>query len=83
MIINKDNEESGDNLVNSRDRRECYMDIGSLSMAMSQSSLNTAVQLSVLKLGMNSSEELMNNMQEMMEDVVVDPNVGQNLDITV
>ncbi|WP_044036851.1 YjfB family protein [Clostridium bornimense] len=59
------------------------MDIGSLSMAMSQSSLNTAVQLSVLKLGMNSSEELMNNMQEMMEDVVVDPNVGQNLDITV
>lgn len=52
-------------------------------MAMSQSSLNTAVQLSVLKLGMNSSEELMNNMQEMMENVVVDPNVGQNLDITV
>lgn len=59
------------------------MDIGNLSMAMSQSSLNTAVQLSVLKLGMNSSEELMNNMQEMMENVVVDPNVGQNLDITV
>lgn len=59
------------------------MDIGSLSMAMNQSSLNTAVQLSVLKLGMNSSEELMNNMQEMMENVVVDPNVGQNLDITV
>ena len=59
------------------------MDIGNLSMAMSQSSLNTAVQLSVLKLGMNNSEELMNNMQEMMENVVVDPNVGQNLDITV
>ena len=59
------------------------MDIGNLSMAMSQSSLNTAVQLSVLKLGMNSSEELMNNMQEMMENVVVEPNVGLNLDITV
>ncbi|WP_294342169.1 YjfB family protein [uncultured Clostridium sp.] len=57
------------------------MDIGNLSMAMSQNSLNTSVQLSVLKLGMDSSEELMVNMQEMMENVVVDPNVGRNIDI--
>lgn len=57
------------------------MDIANLSMAMSQNSLNTAVQLSVLKLGMDSSEELMTNMQEMMENVVVDPNVGRNIDI--
>ena len=57
------------------------MDIGNLSMAMSQNSLNTSVQLSVLKLGMDSSEELMVNMQEMMENVVVDSNVGINIDI--
>lgn len=57
------------------------MDIANLSMAMSQNSLNTAVQLSVLKLGMDGSEELMTNMQEMMENVVVDPNVGRNIDI--
>ena len=57
------------------------MDIGNLSMAMSQNSLNTSVQFSVLKLGMDSSEELMVNMQEMMENVVVDPNVGRNIDI--
>ncbi|MBU5316027.1 YjfB family protein [Clostridium bornimense] len=57
------------------------MDIGNLSMAMSQNLLNTSVQLSVLKLGMDSSEELMVNMQEMMENVVVDPNVGRNIDI--
>ena len=57
------------------------MDIGNLSMAMSQNLLNTSVQLSVLKLGMDSSEELMVNMQEMMENVVVDSNVGRNIDI--
>lgn len=56
------------------------MDIGSLSIAMSQQSLQSAVQLSVIKMGLNSTQEMANNLTEMVSVISSEPNKGINLD---
>ncbi|NFN92751.1 putative motility protein [Clostridium botulinum] len=56
------------------------MDIGAISISMNQGALKTAVQLSVLKLGMNSEKQVADKMTEMMNNVVVEPEKGINLD---
>ncbi|MCT4595197.1 MAG: YjfB family protein [Anaeromicrobium sp.] len=56
------------------------MDIGSLSMAMSQMNLSQQVSLSVAKIAMNTSETSSDNLVQMMEQSV-NPSVGSNLDI--
>lgn len=56
------------------------MDIGAMSISMNQGALKTAVQLSVLKLGMNSEKQVANQMTEMMNNMAVEPGKGINLD---
>ncbi|MBW6408579.1 YjfB family protein [Clostridium weizhouense] len=56
------------------------MDIAAMSIAMNQGALKTAVQLSVMKLGMNSEKEMANQMTEMMGNMAVEPGKGINLD---
>ncbi|WP_394887336.1 YjfB family protein [Clostridium butyricum] len=61
-------------------KRDDNMDIGSMSISMNQGALKTAVQLSVLKLGMDSNKQISNAMTEMMSNMASDPNKGINLD---
>ncbi|ACD23649.1 putative motility protein [Clostridium botulinum] len=56
------------------------MDIGAMSISMNQGALKTAVQLSVLKIGMNSEKQVANQMTEMMDNMVIEPGKGINLD---
>lgn len=56
------------------------MDIGALSMRMSNASLASAVQVSVLKMGMNMNEQTSNAINDMMGKIAVDPDKGMNLD---
>ncbi|ENK1242690.1 putative motility protein [Clostridium sporogenes] len=56
------------------------MDIGGLSMALNQGKLAQAVSLSLMKITMNTSKENAAQMTEMIKELV-DPNVGQNIDL--
>ncbi|MBN1041174.1 YjfB family protein [Clostridium botulinum] len=56
------------------------MDIGAMAISMNQGALKTAVQLSVLKLGMNSEKQVADQMTEMMNNMAVEPGKGINLD---
>lgn len=62
---------------------EKWMDIGALSMAMSQTSLQSQVGIALTKMTLNAEETLATNMTELMENIAVDPNVGQVIDATV
>ena len=57
------------------------MDIGTLSMGMSNASLSSAVSLAVTKLQMNSNDQIAAGLTEMMGEMAVDPNVGSKLDV--
>lgn len=59
------------------------MDIAAASIGMHQANLQNAVQLSVMKMAMNNSEVLNNQMTEMIDNMAVDTNLGSNLDVTV
>ena len=56
------------------------MDIGALSMIMSQSQVQQTAGLAVMKMAMDTGKETATQMTEMMKNVAVDTNVGQNLD---
>lgn len=56
------------------------MDISSMSISMNQGTLKTAVQLSVLKLGMNSEKQVADQMKEMINNIIIEPGKGVNLD---
>ena len=56
------------------------MDIAALSIAMSQSSVNTAASIALLKMQMNTGEETSNNLLEMAKTMAVEPGKGLNLD---
>lgn len=56
------------------------MDISNISISMTEGALKTAVQLSVLKLGMDSNKQISNTMTEMMSNMASEPNKGINLD---
>jgi hypothetical protein len=57
------------------------MDIGALSMIMSQSRVQQSVGIEVMKMAMNTGKENATQMTDMMENVAVDTSVGQNLDV--
>ena len=62
------------------------MDVGSLSMAMSQYSIQNSVGVSVMKLAMDSGEEMAGSVTKVMESGVVeavDPNLGRVIDVLV
>ena len=57
------------------------MDIGALSMIMSQSRVQESAGIAVMKMAMNTGKENATQMTDIMENVAVDSNVGQNLDV--
>lgn len=59
------------------------MDIGALSMVLSQSKAQTAAGIALMKKAMDTGNETATQMTEMMKNVAVDPNLGQHLDIKV
>ena len=56
------------------------MDIAALSIGMSQSAVNTAASIALLKMQMNTGEETSNNLLEMAKTMAVEPGNGLNLD---
>ena len=59
------------------------MDIAALSMIMSQSKAQTAASISIAKIAMDTNKETGTQMTEMMRNSAVDPNLGNNLDVSV
>ncbi|APC41160.1 putative motility protein [Clostridium estertheticum] len=57
------------------------MDIGVLSMVMSQSKVKESAGIAVMKMAMDTGKETATQMTEMIKNVAVDSNVGQNLDV--
>ncbi|WP_243129645.1 MULTISPECIES: YjfB family protein [Clostridium] len=58
-----------------------FMDIGALSMYMSQSSTQNAVSTSVLKMAMNNGEEMATQMTDMIGKMAVDTSKGNIIDV--
>lgn len=56
------------------------MDIGALSMIMSQSRVQQSAGIAVMKMAMDTGKETATQITEIMKNVAVDTNVGQNLD---
>ena len=59
------------------------MDIGALSMVMSQSRVQESVGIAVMKMAMDTGTENATQMTEIMNNVAVDTGLGQRLDIRV
>ncbi len=59
------------------------MDIAALSINLNQSLLQNQVQISLMKMTMENSSIINNNMTEMLDNIAIDPSVGNNLDIKV
>ncbi|SDP56784.1 YjfB family protein [Clostridium gasigenes] len=57
------------------------MDIGRISMNMSQNNLKNAVSLSVMKLQLNTNSEMEVGMKQMMKIMAVDNSKGNIIDI--
>lgn len=60
--------------------KEITMDIGALSMIMSQAKVQQSVGIEVIKMAMNTGKENAIQMVDMIKNVAVDTSVGQNLD---
>ncbi len=59
------------------------MDIAALSTAMSQSKAQEAAGIAVMKMAMDNGEENAQQMTEMMKNISLDPNLGNNVDIRI
>jgi hypothetical protein len=55
------------------------MDIGALSMIMSQSRVQQSAGVAVMKMAMDTGKETATQITKIMKNVAVDTNVGQNL----
>ncbi len=58
------------------------MDIAAISMAMSQQNLMTNINVALLSQSLDTVETMGTDMVKMMEQSV-QPNLGQNIDITI
>ena len=58
------------------------MDIAAISMAMSQQNLMTNINVAILSQSLDTVETMGTDMVKMMEQSV-QPNLGQNIDITI
>ena len=56
------------------------MDIAALSMVMSQSTVQESAGIAVMKMAMDTGKQSASQMTQIMSNVAVDPNIGQNLD---
>lgn len=59
------------------------MDIGSLSMAMSQVSLQNDVSIAVCKMTLDNSQKISDEFDEMMGNLSSNPDLGKNIDVSV
>lgn len=59
------------------------MDIGALSMVMSQARVQQSAGIVVMNMAMDTGKENATNMSDMIKNVAVDSNVGQRLDARV
>lgn len=59
------------------------MDIAELSVAMSQTSVQQSAGVALTKMAMDSGKKNAVQMTEMMQSAIVDPNLGQHLDVMV
>jgi len=59
------------------------MDIGALSMVMSQSKVQESTGLAVMRMAMNTGKETANGVTEMLKSAAVDPDLGNQLDVKV
>ncbi|MCB2308794.1 YjfB family protein [Clostridium estertheticum] len=57
------------------------MDVGAISMVMSQSNVQQDAGIAVMKMAMNTGKQNATQITEMMKNVAIDTNVGQNLDV--
>ncbi|AWK50934.1 putative motility protein [Clostridium beijerinckii] len=58
------------------------MDIAMLSMIMSESKAQTGAGIAMAKMAMDTNKETGIQMTEMMKNVVVDPNLGNHIDVS-
>lgn len=58
------------------------MDIAALSMAMNQSRVQESASIAVMKIAMNTGKDNATQMAEMISNLAVDPNLGNNLDVS-
>lgn len=56
------------------------MDIVALSIGMSQNAVNTATSMALLKMQMNTDQEVSNNLLEIAQTMAVEPGKGISLD---
>lgn len=59
------------------------MDIASTSMALSQYNLVNAVDVSLMKLQMNTQSQMAEGLNKIMETSAVDPNLGKVIDVRI
>ena len=61
------------------------MDIGALSMALSNQNLASAVSMSVMKLNMDTATQLNTDIVQNLKalELSVSPNLGGNIDISI
>lgn len=58
------------------------MDVGALSMTMASMELQTQIGTAVMKLSMDSMEQISDGMKQMMEQSVT-PYLGGNIDVSL
>lgn len=56
------------------------MDIAAISMVMSQSNIQQSAGIAVMKMAMDTGKDNAKQMTEMMTNIAINPNVGQNFD---
>ena len=56
------------------------MDIAALSMVMGQSRVKQDAGIAVMKMAMDTGKQDATQITDMMANVAVDPNIGQNMD---
>jgi hypothetical protein len=57
-----------------------YMDIAAMSMNLSQTSVQDAASVSILKMAMNNSSDTATQMTEMMDNMAIDTTRGSVID---
>ncbi|NSB43917.1 hypothetical protein B0P06_003688 [Clostridium saccharoperbutylacetonicum] len=57
-----------------------YMDIAAMSMNLSQTSVQDAASVSILKMAMSNSSETATQMTEMMDNMAIDTTRGSVID---
>lgn len=60
-----------------------HMDIGALSMVMSQSRVQQSAGIAVMKMTMDTGKENVTRKMELLQPTSVDPNLGQHFDAMV